>query len=42
MIFRLTPHTTPPVERSSQMTLSLQEIILIGNVSDQVINIRVL
>lgn len=33
---RLTPHTTPPVERSSQMTLSLQEIILIGNVSDQV------
>ncbi|XP_065214251.1 protein SCAI [Planococcus citri] len=33
---RLTPHTTPPVERSSAMTLTLQEIILIGNVNDQV------
>ncbi len=35
---RLSPHTTPPVERSSAMTLTLQEIILIGNVNDQVRN----
>lgn len=34
--FRLSPQTTPPVERSSAMTLTLQEIILIGNVNDQV------
>ncbi|XKL60173.1 hypothetical protein PGB90_001189 [Kerria lacca] len=33
---RLSPQTTPPVERSSAMTLTLQEIILIGNVNDQV------
>ncbi|KAK7578269.1 hypothetical protein V9T40_010474 [Parthenolecanium corni] len=32
---RLTPRTTPPVERLAAMTLSLHEIIIIGNVTDQ-------
>jgi len=34
--YRLTPLTTPPVEKSTMMNLSLQEIILIGNASEQV------
>ncbi|XP_050538417.1 protein SCAI [Daktulosphaira vitifoliae] len=33
---RLTPLSTPPVEKSTMMNLSLQEIILIGNASEQV------
>jgi len=37
-VFRLTPLTTPPVEKSTMMNLSLQEIILIGNASEQVGN----
>lgn len=35
-VYRLTPLTTPPVEKSTMMNLSLQEIILIGNASEQV------
>ena len=33
---RLNPLITPPVERSPIMTLSLQEVIIVGNVTDQV------
>ncbi|XP_014285736.1 protein SCAI isoform X2 [Halyomorpha halys] len=33
---RLSPLTTPPVEKSTIMNLSLQEIVIIGNCSDQV------
>ncbi|EEB18750.1 conserved hypothetical protein [Pediculus humanus corporis] len=33
---RLSPMTTPPVERSSIMNLTLQEILIIGNSADQV------
>ncbi|BES98840.1 Protein of unknown function (DUF3550/UPF0682) [Nesidiocoris tenuis] len=33
---RLSPLTTPPVEKSTYMNLSLQEIVIIGNCTDQV------
>ena len=33
---RLNPMMTPPVERSPVMTLSLQEVIIVGNLTDQV------
>ncbi|XP_039287520.1 protein SCAI isoform X1 [Nilaparvata lugens] len=33
---RLSPLTTPPVEKSTQMNLSLQEILIVGNCNDQV------
>jgi len=33
---RLNPLITPPVERSPIMTLTLQEVIIVGNVTDQV------
>jgi len=33
---RLSPLVTPPLERSPIMTLSLQEVIIVGNVADQV------
>ncbi|KAL0803225.1 hypothetical protein ABMA28_017309 [Loxostege sticticalis] len=33
---RLSPLITPPVERSSQMNLSLQEIVIVGSSSQQV------
>lgn len=33
---RLSPLTTPPVEKSTIMNLSLQEIVIIGNCTDQV------
>ena len=33
---RLNPLITPPVERSPIMTLSLQEVIIVGNVTDQI------
>ena len=33
---RINPLITPPVERSPIMTLSLQEVIIVGNVTDQV------
>lgn len=33
---RLNPLITPPVERSPIMTLSLQEVIIVGNLTDQV------
>lgn len=33
---RLNPLITPPVERSPIMTLSLQEVLIVGNVADQV------
>lgn len=33
---RLSPMTTPPVEKSSMMNLTLQEILIIGNSADQV------
>uniref|UniRef100_A0A1B6EB07 Protein SCAI n=1 Tax=Clastoptera arizonana TaxID=38151 RepID=A0A1B6EB07_9HEMI len=33
---RLSPLTTPPVEKSTLMNLSLQEILIIGNCNDQV------
>jgi Protein SCAI len=33
---RLSPLTTPPVEKAPIMNLSLQEILIIGNCSDQV------
>merc|ERR1712106_148021 len=33
---RLNPLITPPVERSPVLTLSLQEVIIVGNVADQV------
>ena len=34
--YRLNPLITPPVERSPIMTISLQEVIIVGNVTDQV------
>ncbi|XP_046681548.1 protein SCAI [Homalodisca vitripennis] len=33
---RLSPLTTPPVEKSTMMNLSLQEILIVGNCNDQV------
>lgn len=33
---RLSPLTTPPVEKSTMMNLSLQEIVIVGNCNDQV------
>ncbi|XP_054275634.1 protein SCAI-like isoform X1 [Macrosteles quadrilineatus] len=33
---RLSPLTTPPVERTTMMNLTLQEILIIGNCNDQV------
>ncbi|KAL1131066.1 hypothetical protein AAG570_012303 [Ranatra chinensis] len=33
---RLSPLTTPPVEKSTIMNLSLQEIVIVGNCNDQV------
>ena len=33
---RLNPLITPPLERSPVMTLSLQEVIIVGNLTDQV------
>lgn len=35
-IFRLSPLTTPPVEKSPYMNLTLQEILIIGSASEQV------
>lgn len=32
---RLSPLTTPPCERSPQMTLSLQEILIVGSAVEQ-------
>ena len=32
---RLNPLITPPLERSPIMTLSLQEVIIVGNLSEQ-------
>ena len=37
---RLSPLITPPVERSPVMTLSLQEVIIVGNCADQVLQSR--
>jgi hypothetical protein len=37
LIYRLSPLTTPPVEKSPMMNLTLQEILIIGNCNDQVI-----
>lgn len=34
--FRLSPLTTPPVEKSPIMNLTLQEILIVGNCNDQV------
>jgi hypothetical protein len=36
-IYRLSPLTTPPVEKSPMMNLTLQEILIVGNCNDQVI-----
>ncbi|MCL4127006.1 UNVERIFIED_CONTAM: hypothetical protein GTU68_047934, partial [Idotea baltica] len=33
---RLSSHNTPPLEKSSNMNLSLQEILIVGNCTDQV------
>lgn len=33
---RLSPLTTPPVEKSQFMTLTLQEILIVGNCAEQV------
>ena len=33
---RLSPLMIPPVERSPVMTLSLQQVIIVGNLSEQV------
>jgi hypothetical protein len=33
--YRLSPLTTPPCERSPHMTLSLQEILIVGSASEQ-------
>lgn len=33
---RLNPLITPPVERSPIMTLALQEVIIVGNITDQI------
>ena len=35
-IYRLNPLITPPVEKSPMMTLTLQEVLIIGSCSDQV------
>lgn len=35
---RLGPLTSPPVERSPPMCLSLQEILIVGNCADQVLS----
>jgi hypothetical protein len=35
-VYRLSPLTTPPVEKSPIMNLTLQEILIIGNCNDQV------
>ena len=35
-IFRLNPLITPPVEKSPMMTLTLQEVLIVGSCSDQV------
>lgn len=35
---RLSPLTTPPVERSTAMSLTLQEILIVGNCCEQVWN----
>ena len=32
---RLNPLITPPLERSPMMTLTLQEVIIVGNISEQ-------
>lgn len=34
--FRLSPLTTPPVEKSQYMNLTLQEILIVGSASEQV------
>jgi hypothetical protein len=34
--FRLNPLITPPLEKSPLMTLSLQEVIIVGSCSEQV------
>lgn len=34
--FRLNPLITPPVEKSPMMTLSLQEVLIVGASSEQV------
>ena len=34
--FRLNPLITPPLEKSAIMTLSLQEVIIVGSCSEQV------
>lgn len=36
LFYRLSALTTPPVELTSQMNLSLQEILIIGSCNDQV------
>jgi hypothetical protein len=36
LIYRLSPLTTPPVEKSPMMNLTLQEILIVGNCNDQV------
>jgi len=36
-VYRLSPLTTPPVEKSPIMNLTLQEILIIGNCNDQVV-----
>ena len=37
LVYRLSPLTTPPVEKSPIMNLTLQEILIIGNCNDQVV-----
>ena len=37
LVYRLSPLTTPPVEKSPIMNLTLQEILIIGNCNDQVL-----
>lgn len=37
LVYRLSPLTTPPVEKSPMMNLTLQEILIIGSCNDQVI-----
>ena len=36
LFIRLNPLITPPVEKSPMMTLSLQEVLIVGASSDQV------
>lgn len=36
LVIRLSPLTTPPVEKSPAMDLTLQEVLIIGNNNDQV------